>query len=295
MKRYFAIFLFIYLILPKHVLAHIGGGPPFLKVNGVFAQTNPYYFNDDTINIPQDVNPQGSFVVNQPVDLFIDTTQLQVPPEIAAASTFRWNFDAGSTKYEYGTHLTHQYAQPKSHIISLWVKAPGETEFLLIDTIQADILPNNEYKLPQTDISVATTKRNIAYPILFKGNATVDKSAKLATVFWGFGDGTKSTAKIVSHQYKNTVDFYTYPVIFRAVDSNGFIKDTGMIIEADKGHIKFIDATGNASKIPVTDAPTSSFRSTHLIHFIAGGIIFAVFFVLALLKKLKNKRSKIKM
>src|SRR5579859_5562686 len=134
----FITFIIIFVLNNKNVSAHVGGGPPFLEVNGVYAQTNPYYFNDPVITIPQDYTGK-SYMVNQQIDLFVDLNQLLVPPEIAAQTTFRWTFEEGGQEYAFGVKQKHTYTKPGSYLISLDVKAPGETQYTLIDTVQIDV------------------------------------------------------------------------------------------------------------------------------------------------------------
>src|SRR5258706_9573209 len=174
MKRLFSsICLFAYLLIclfftAAKASAHTGGGPPFLEVNGKYALTNPFFSNDPNINIPQDVNPETSpLYVNEPISFIIDTDKLLVPPNIARASTFRWTFDENTGEQQIGKDLTYTYHKAGSHLITLEVNAPGETEFLVIDTVQIDILPDKNYHLPKASMAVQTDKGSVAKPILF--------------------------------------------------------------------------------------------------------------------------------
>jgi hypothetical protein len=237
--------------------AHIGGGPPFLVINGVYAATNPYYFNDPTIHIPQDYTGK-TYLVNTPISLFVDLKQLLVPPDIAAQSTFRWTFAEGNTHYAFGTKLEHTYTKPGSYILSLEVKAPGETEYTLIDTVELDVLPNPNYQLPKATMAVETNHRQNAKPILFRSNFSVDPSTTVSTIIWGFGDGTIAKEKDVLHTYTNIQDYSTFPVIFRVTDAHGFRGYAGIIVEATKGTLHFVDNLGRENTIPVKDSMTTN-------------------------------------
>lgn len=239
----------------KPVSAHVGGGPPFLEVNGVYAQTNLYFFNDPGINIPQDYTGK-TYLVNQPIELFIDVNQLLVPPEIAAKSTFRWTFAEGNTNYAFGVKQMHTYTKAGSYLLSLEVKAPGETQYTLIDTVQLDVLPNEHYQIPKASIAIATNHRNSTKPLLFQSNYSVDSSTKLKAIIWGFGDGTTSLKQDTYHTYTNLQDYATFPVIFRVTDKNGLKGYAGVIVESIKGKLHFIDNLGKENTIPVSDTLT---------------------------------------
>lgn len=261
-KLSFSVCLFAYLLIclfftPK-ASAHTGGGPPFLEVNGKYAQTNPFFSNDPNINIPQDSNPETApLYINEPISFIIDTDKLLVPPDIAHASTFRWTFDENSGEQQTGKNLTYTYHKAGSHLITLEVKAPGETDFLVIDTVQIDILPDKGYHLPKASMAVETDKGLVSKPVSFTAHIQVDKTAKVKAMIWGFGDGASSKSQNVTHLYKDVPNYATYPVVFRVVDDHGFISDAGIIAEAKNGIFHFIDGNGKEGTIPVSDIAKS--------------------------------------
>lgn len=242
----------LFILSYKPAVAHVGGGPPFLMVNGVYAQTNPYYFNGQAITIPQDFTGK-TYTVHTPITLFVDTKQLLVPPDVANASTFRWTMAEGSKEHSFGQKLVYSYNKPGSYIISLEVKAPGETNFLLIDTVQLDILPNATYKLPQVHIAVATDHRQGEKPMVFQSNFSVDPATKIASTTWGFGDGKTATQPTVLHTYTNLPEYATIPVVFRVQDTNHFSSYAGVILISNKGTLHFVDTVGKENPIPVQD------------------------------------------
>lgn len=254
MKRIVFLIFVLFLLSVGMVSAHVGGGPPFLEINGKYALTNPFFSNDPAINIPQDTNPEtAKLFVNQPIHFAIDTDKLLVPPEVAAASTFRWTMDENSTNHLFGKSFTFQYKETGSHLITLEAKGPNETDFLVIDTIQADILPDANYHLPKASIAVATNNRDSIKPILFKSSIHSDPSAKITKMIWGFGDGQNSTDANSLHHYNNAANYATFPVVFRIVDSHKFFSDAGVVVQVRNGKFSFIDANGKENTIPVSD------------------------------------------
>ncbi len=283
----------------KPASAHVGGGPPFLVIDGVYCQTNPYYFNDPSINIPQDYT-RHTYLVNKPISLYVDTNQLLVPPSIANTSTFRWTMAENTTKHEYGQKLQYTYTTPGSYIITLEVRAPGQTEYTIIDTVQLDVLPNVQYKLPHATMTVATNHLQSFKPILFQSTYTVDPSTKLASVIWGFGDGTTAKGNAVFHTYKTNqynATYETYPVIFRVKDKNNFSGYAGVIVLIDKNTLHFVNNLGKENPIPVSDTiPVSKAQKTQnkkpdflLPLIIGGGIIVAIVVIILGILRIRKK------
>ena len=140
--------------------AHVGGGPPFLSINGKYADTNPFFSNDPTINVPQDTNLYTNpIIVGEPIRFIIDTEKLLVPPDIAENTTYRWSFSEHSKEYQYGKTITYAYKKAGSFLIAIDAKPRGEAEFITIDTLQVNILPHKNYQIPKAILSVETTNR----------------------------------------------------------------------------------------------------------------------------------------
>ncbi|HSW96551.1 MAG TPA: PKD domain-containing protein [Candidatus Saccharimonadales bacterium] len=302
MKRLFLFLVTVYLLLTlthKSVFAHVGGGPAFLEVNGVYAQTNPYFFNDPHINIPQDYTGK-TYLVNKPIEVFIDLNQLLVPPDIATKSTFRWTFTEESTEYSFGVKQTHVYKKPGSYLLTLDVKAPGETQYTTIDTVQIDVLPNERYHMPKATMSIATNHRQSTKPLLFQSDFSVDTSTKVKEIIWGFGDGSIAKEKNALHTYINLQDYSTFPVIFRITDANGFKSYAGVIVESVKGQLHFVDNLGRENTIPVSDTMTNLKHSKNennknilsTISLSLGGIFFIIIILVIIVLKKKEKHSK---
>jgi len=63
------------LVTTSYTFAHPGGGPPFLKINGVYADTDSY--SPQLEDISQSLYEKGEELLFE-----IDTTALNVPPKI---------------------------------------------------------------------------------------------------------------------------------------------------------------------------------------------------------------------
>ncbi len=240
------------LFIAQNSFAHVGGGPPFLKINGIYTPTNVLYFGVSKITVPQDIAP-ANYVVNQPISFFVDTTQLLLPPDIASQTTFRFTFDSTVKEYEYGTTLTHTYNKPKSYLLILDAKAPGQPDYVTIDTIQVNILSNKNYQFPHADFSIYTDKLLANRPIATVANPVVDPSTTIKSITWDFGDGTLVQDKTAQHVYQDIHDYATYPIVFRVVDNNGFIFDTGFIIQAVNNTWQFIDKNGRSDTLRASE------------------------------------------
>ncbi len=82
---------FFFLSTSASVFAHEGDGPPFVKVNDIYAQTNPLFEGIPTekgLIIPQDIAPH-TYLVNTPIHLVIDPVQLGLDPSTLNEVEFR--------------------------------------------------------------------------------------------------------------------------------------------------------------------------------------------------------------
>src|SRR5438270_161899 len=129
MSRLILLLLFAFffsLINVQYASAHVGGGPPFLQVDAEYAVTNPYFLGSEQIDVPQDTITHH-YLVNQPINFAVDTSKLLVPPDIAAASTFRWTFGTDSKK-RLGPKQKYTFHKQGSYLITMEVKAPGQSD-----------------------------------------------------------------------------------------------------------------------------------------------------------------------
>lgn len=289
------IFIFAFLILSTilygKIYAHTGGGPPFLEINGIYAQTNPYYLGNASINLPQDNSPDSFYLVDRPIEFKIDTKQLLIPQEIVDQSVFRWSFAEGSKDYTFGTLINYTYHKPKTYLVSLEVKAPGENDFTLIDTVQVNIVSHKGYQLPQPSFTIETDNLQNNKPIILQGKATYDSSAKFAYLAWDLGDGTTSHDWTVTHTYHDFTNYITHVIILRVIDSNQFVSDAAVIAKSEKGNLVFIDGNGNKANISVALAyhkQKKTFFTQSSWIFIVGILIGIVILIFTIRKKMKR-------
>jgi hypothetical protein len=245
-------FLFaIWLALPSPASAHLFGGPPFLSLNGKDAITNPTYMSLPAFTIPQD-NAQGSYLVHQPIKFVIDLQKLPVPATIAEQSTFKWHWEEGGSEVTYGATQTHVYDKIGTHLVTLDVLAPGETDYLNLDTVRVQVVPKAGYKLPSVSIKAVKDSFEVNKPITFVSATSVDSSTSVKGVIWDFGDSTQSKEAQPKHTYsqRNFLNF----VYVQVTDQNGFTSEAGVTASANKGVISLTPLTTTKGSIPLVSA-----------------------------------------
>lgn len=245
--RIFLFFLFLvgFKFWVPFALAHSGTGPPFLSINGKLANTNPYS------SAMEDFGPQN-YLTGQPITFSLDMKALNIPPSVAENSKFRWSFSNSNKNYEYGQELSHTFTIPQTYFVTLDALPPETETYVPLDTIQINVLPNNNYHLPKDTISVRVDSIKSTSPIQFLSNVTLDPSATSVSYFWDFGDGDSSREKNPTHIYQGT-DF-AYLVSLKLTDSNKFVTYTGLIAGANNGKLYFEDPFTKNKKISVHDA-----------------------------------------
>lgn len=243
LKRIIVVFTLLFLLLPHTVYANGAGLPPFFTINGNLSKTNPlqlYGITAQSFLIPQDFAPQN-YLVNQPIDFAIDTTQLQmvIPENALQNTTFTWDYGDGGTAQ--GMKNTHTYTKMGSYILMITINVytdPSEQPTQFIDSFLLQILPDKNYrKLPQASIHVNgeqvkdplkhTLALNFTHDIAF--NASTSKvPSGVAEYLWNFGDGQTSNRPNVTHKYNQQ---YLRTVVLRVKDKNGFISDAFVGLE----------------------------------------------------------------
>src|SRR5258708_5109216 len=189
---------FVIFITPLSVNAHIGGGPPFLKVNGQFAQTNPYYQSSTTLTIPQDLT-HDMYLINKPIIVRIDTDALTkqtiLSPESAKKMTFRWsiaqgvNFEQSNKHYLYSDRVILSFPTTKSYLVILEGKLASDADYVVLDTVQIDVVPSLTYKRPQSALFVGTENLNPQKSVLIVSQDSVSSVGKTTTNLWDFNEG----------------------------------------------------------------------------------------------------------
>ena len=245
MKRFLEtcfVILFLLLLVTPRSEAHVGGGPPFLKVNDKYAKTNPYFQGEAAFNVTQDLAPE-KYPVSIPVHLEVDTTQLLIPPDVAAHSTFRWTLATGdlftdlSKSPKFGKAIDYTFPKVGSYLIILEAHAADETEFAVIDTIQLDIYKDSHYIFPKSAVNIFLKSNADSNPVTFISNATLDPSVKSVKDLWDLGDGKLKTGRSVQADYSGGQPLsYMY---HRIIDDHGFVNDMGIDVWDTKKKIEF--------------------------------------------------------
>lgn len=254
-RRRFAVeaglLLIVFGFLAPSVSAHTGG-PPYVKVNGLYAQTNPILNTTAPValNVGLDVASNSGIIAGTPVLFEIDEqffpnpyAQAQDPfgmPVVGQLPTqkpnFRWDFKDGSEKQE-GNHIQHIFTKSGTYIVELDAKFPGKTQdFAQVDTIQVIVIPSKDYQLPRPVIKINSQKvedpsRDVitvkpAISITFDGS---DSVGRIEQYQWDFGDEKGSDTKIATHRYSR--DEYFPTVVLRVTDSNNVSVDTYALLD----------------------------------------------------------------
>lgn len=259
MKNHVILIIIFFSVLlfanPSRVAAHAGGGPPFLKINGEYAKTNPYFQGTTTINIPQD-NAPDTYLVGKPINFVIEVDvllkQTTIPPADKEKISFRWsfthgeNFESGDKKYLYGEHITRTFTESRSYLLTLEAKSPVDKDYMVIDTVQIDILPSQSYQRPAISLFVGAEKTKV----LFLSQATFDQSVKFPKYVWDFSDGQLYPEMSITKDFSN-LDTYAIGMIFnRVIDDKGFIADVGFSVYKSQDTLKFSPFSG-MKEIPV--------------------------------------------
>src|SRR5574337_885091 len=131
---------------------HLAGQPPFLKVNGVYAQLYPVpvtsLYNFD---LPQD-QPPDNYLVNQPINFELDKGRLPAPSEVIDKTKFDWDFADGS--HDQGLKTSHIYTKMGSYILKIYADDNTTPKPQLIESVLINVLPDKSYQLPKAIIKV---------------------------------------------------------------------------------------------------------------------------------------------
>ncbi len=236
------------------VSAHLSG-PPYVKVDGIYAQTNPIltYTQPQAIPMGSDLASASAYIVNQPIVFEIDE---QFYPNPYAQGTekvtprYRWNFGDETQKAE-GRVVSHTYTKSGTYVIGLEVLYKGKVdEFTKVNDIQINVLPYVGYVIPTAKITV--NGHEVFDPtkdiVDIRGNRTVTFDASkstgdIITYAWDFSDEQKGEGKLIKHPYKYSDYFPMFPVL-RVTDKNGISADTFVFLDAPQStniFIKFIE------------------------------------------------------
>lgn len=235
--------------MPPVAQAHLGGGPPFLKINGKDAQTNSLNQGASVMTIPWD-NPPETYHINQPITFEIDVSELMkattVPPEYANDIKIRWsvatgdNFEIKGESYDEGSRITKTIADGGSYLIIIEAKLPADSDFILINTVQINVLPSTEYELPFASVFIGTQFDDVKKNVLLVSDASTDPSANVKKQLWDFGDGILQEGESITRKFEDVETMGTEQVFHRVVDEQGFIADVGFMAENQNGKLQFL-------------------------------------------------------
>jgi hypothetical protein len=293
--------LFFMLLNPGQTEAHIGGGPPFLKANGKYVPANQYYQGDTLLNVAQDL-PIDNFIVKQPIKFEIDLDQMQkqttIPPEQVQQLEFRWSWADGNTfqnqdkNYASGSTYTRTFSQPGTSLLITEARAPGDDQWILIDTTQVNVVPNSSYITPQVTIHVGTQDNNAQKAVILYSDAKVDKSSAKNIYLWDFNDGKTYHGSSVTRTFADVNKYGIATIYNRIIDGNGIMTDVGFTAENAENTLHFAPF-GNMKSMPVkletySDVSALTKQNTgnaaptkNIILLSAAGVFIIIFIVIA--------------
>lgn len=236
------------------VSAHLVGQPPFLKINGQYANLYPVPLTSlYDFNLPQDLAPEN-YLVNQPINFELVSERLPAPPNIVAITKFDWDFADGS--HGNGLLNTHKFTKIGSFIVNIYADDGTTPKPQLLESVLINVLPDKDYVLPQAKILAngKMSKDSLTDIIKadFNNSVSLDGSKstnanKLTEFFWDFGDQKSSSGGKQTHKY--TPDLSQIFVVLRVKDTNGFIAD-------NYAEIQNIQAEKNGSASATTSTNT---------------------------------------
>lgn len=237
---------------PNRVSAH-GSGPPYVKVNSLYAQTNPLttYTTPTKFRVGADLASPSAFLIHKPITFEIDETFFPNPYKFAAnplggiavpskediRPEFQWDFDDG-TQLATGNKVVHIYTKPGTYIVNILVKFPGKTEdFAGVNSVQLNVVPEDGYVLPEAvlqvdQVTIYNPARDVqeiipGKQIQFSGESS---RGQIAGYLWDFADGSEHKEKNVTKRFTYDDYFPLFPVL-RVTDQNGIVNDTFVFLD----------------------------------------------------------------
>ncbi len=257
------------------VSAHLIGQPPYLKINGQYANLYPVPLTSlNNFDLPQDLAPDN-YLVNQPVSFELDKGRLPVPPEIIEKTKF--NFDFTDNTHEQGLIVSHTFTKMGSYIVKIYADDGTTPKPQIIESILVNIVPNKNYLLPQAKIIVNDKfSKDPLTDILqfsFQDKLEFDarKSSGQASIvefFWDFGDQKSAFGPTQTHQYPN--DLSQTFVVLRVKDKNGFLGDAFVEIQ---NSLNGQNSTASSSIAPSSQPPP---KKGNQLPFVLVGIVVMV-------------------
>ncbi len=235
----FVYVLIIFLISPFFsfpISAHLAGQQPFLEINGNYANLYPVPLTSlYNFDLPQDLSPDN-YLVNQSISFELDKTRLPAPAEIIEKTKFDWDFADGG--HAQGLITQHTFKKIGSYILKIYADDNTTPKPQIIESVLINILPNNNYKLPQAKIVINNKESkdpltdfinaDLSNPLKIEGSKSTSDNS-IAEYFWDFGDQKSAFGTTQTHKY--SPDLPQVFVVLRIKDSNGFLADNFVEIQ----------------------------------------------------------------
>jgi hypothetical protein len=231
----------ILLLLPATAHAHAPGQPPFTYINDKPSPFYPLNFASlPDLGIPDDMAPEESYLINEPINFRLDDTALPLFPEEIPEYEFTWDMGDG-TSYT-GLELTHTYRQAGSYVITNYsrdTRTPDPAEEL--STIYIAIVPHQGYELPRPVLLVngrqavslytESYSASFARPVVLDASRSRNGSTKIVSTVWDLGNRQMARDAKVRVTYDTL--FSTVQPVVRLTDENGlFVDATFEIVNA---------------------------------------------------------------
>lgn len=216
----------------------------YVKINGEYVAENPIleYATPFAFTMGSDISTSSGYVIHSPVVFEVDRENFPNPYKGVNDNTvlpkFRWSFGDSTEKVE-GSKVTHTYIKPGTYVVNIEVAYEGKLNgYSGLNTVQINVLPFAEYKLPKAKISI--NSRLITDPVKeiyqVAGDRTVvlDGSASegdIVSYSWDFSDETKGTGERVTHAYSHSEYFPMFPIL-RVTDRFNISHDTFIFLDA---------------------------------------------------------------
>lgn len=232
----------------NYAFAHIGSGPPFLKIDEEYPKSNPLIiaYPDSRLGIPQDIMSKN-LQTGKPSNFSVEVDKLDILPKHQQEAIFRWTW-GDQTPSSMGVSQSHTYTKNGSYLVTLEMAIPNEQNFVIIDTVLVHSLPSLDYVLPKAHIKVSPPSLGIGKPITFSYDLKKDKNASIKEIKWRLDNNEYSSEAMPSYTY--TSHNSRNIIILKVTDSNGYIGFSGITLESTNGlmQVKNIDnQTVNAS------------------------------------------------
>src|SRR2546429_1066393 len=222
----------LFFLMAKTTLAHVQPGPPYLAVNGQYADTASVFAAIKLV--PAQDLAKNEILVGKSAEFKVDLDRLTLPPTVLAGSRWQWVWDHSGNESDVGSKIAHVYQKAGSHLVTLQISdlASGNAAWQSFDTVQVNVVPKTPYTMPNVAVTEESSKDDSGNRTgSFTATAEADASTKVAGGMWDFGDGTVAKGVQVQHVYKPylTAMFVTA----RVTDSNGVFNDTAWKLDGE--------------------------------------------------------------